>query len=155
MKLRQHLIAIFYAFLIVVGSVQWVNWYYEPYPYKYLNIKIGKTVIGEDIPVEFSYLRTKLCPYISERTIYDSEGNKVFDKVEDRPTPKVLGVGKENSNIGARSLLSTPSEGVAVFNGRILSKCNLAQKWFPQKGEWITYKFEFVKKNGESNGKAN
>lgn len=147
-RLYKHIISIVMAGFLVISGVYSYAWYNEPSPYGYIKVYVQDNYTDdEELKIAVSLFRNKLCPYILERTIYDSEGTKIFDQSIALSTPSKLGSDKFNSNIKYSLFDSKPSIGEATYSVRVLSKCNVLQTIIPSETPWTVVEFRFKERN--------
>lgn len=115
---------------------------WEPQPYKYIELRAFDAYQGDDIlHVEIDIHRTQSCPYMIERTIFDSKNIKLFDSREVFSEPQVVGA-PETFGAPVRMRGPVPNLGRAVYSVRIGTMCNFVQRAFPNWGEWYRVPFQ-------------
>lgn len=140
-------------FGFTLGAVGWIStWasgaFYgmltEPLPYRNIHIvSVGPYQRGSGLEVEVQsrLFRTKLCPYILERTVLDANANKRHDFRKPLSAPKTLGLVER----GFPFLLdSEPDAGTAIYiyAVRLGAMCNPVQHIFPNWTQWFEVEFE-------------
>lgn len=126
----------------ILWAAQLLN---EPIPYRAMGVSTPNAIEakpGQELAVFVHVFRTKTCPYTIERVVYDSAGTKLYDSELNFSEPGKLG---DDSFIAPVKLLPiTPAPGTGLYSVRLGMKCNIVQRVFPNRTDWLTSTFEVV-----------